>query len=118
MNIAYPFRISYSGRTATSSYEQHVRELIEQVLFTMPGERVNRPAFGSGLSQLIFAPNSKEYMSTYQTLIQGALLQWLGSMIRVQSMQITHQDSTIQLTLQYLILSTQQQQIEQFNLIL
>src|SRR5437588_654393 len=115
MNIAYPFRIGYNGRTGVSNEEQHVRELIKQVLFTMPGERVNQPTFGSGLTQLIFAPNNKEYLSTYQTLIQSALLQWLGNMIRVQSIQITHQDSTIQLILQYVILSTQQQQTEQFN---
>jgi phage baseplate assembly protein W len=116
MNIGYPFQISYNGCTDVSNASQHINDLVNQVLFTMPGERVNRPTFGSGLSQLVFAPNGTEYTYTYQNLIQGSLQQWLGSLINIQSLQATNQDSTLQLTLQYVILSTQQQQVEQFSL--
>lgn len=116
MNITYPYQISSNGRTATSDADRHIQELVEQVLFTTPGERVNRPTFGSGVSQLVFAPNGTQYAGTYQSLVQSALQKWLGSMISIQTLQATSQDATLQLTLQYTILSTQQQQVEQFTL--
>lgn len=116
MNISYPLQIAYNGRTAVSSLEQHINDMVKQVLFTTPGERVNQPRFGSGLSQLVFDPNGTGYAATYQTLIQSALQQWLGDVIRVQSLQVVAEDSTLQLTLQYVILATQQQQVEQFKL--
>jgi hypothetical protein len=116
MNIAYPLHIASNGRTAVSDSVQHINDMIQQVLFTIPGERVNLLTFGSGLSQAVFAPNGADYAATYQALIQGALQQWLGNLIRVQSLQVTSEDATLQLTLQYVILATQQQQTEQFNL--
>ena len=60
MNIDFPFHFDDRGRTATTTLDDHVRDLIEQLLFTSPGERVNRPDFGAGLLQLVFAPNSAE----------------------------------------------------------
>lgn len=38
----YPFAVNRRGRIATTSKDDHIRELIYQVLFTRPGERVNR----------------------------------------------------------------------------
>ena len=58
--LDYPYGIDGRGRTAATSQTDHIRDLIEQVLFTVPGERVNRPSFGSGLLQLVFAANSIE----------------------------------------------------------
>ncbi|HYJ93736.1 MAG TPA: GPW/gp25 family protein, partial [Vicinamibacterales bacterium] len=58
MTLDYPYRFDRSGWTATTGDEDHIRDLIEQVLFTAPGERVNRPTFGSGVLRLVFAPNS------------------------------------------------------------
>ena len=45
---------------AATSDDDHIRDLIEQVLFTSPGERVMRPDFGAGLLALVFEPNSVE----------------------------------------------------------
>ena len=53
------------------SDEDHVRDLIEQVLFTTPGERVNRPTFGSGLLQLVFAPNSDALAAATEMTVQA-----------------------------------------------
>ncbi|MEL6763593.1 MAG: GPW/gp25 family protein, partial [Cyanobacteria bacterium J06607_6] len=83
MNIDYPFHFDNLGRTATTPEADHVRDMIEQLLFTNPGERVNRPTFGSGLQQLIFAPNSPELAATLQYTLQAALQQWLGDVIEV-----------------------------------
>ena len=80
MNVNFPYKIDGQGRTATTSDDKHIRHLIEQVLFTSPGERVNRPDFGSGLLQLVFAPGSDELVATTQFLVQSTLQQWLGDL--------------------------------------
>jgi phage baseplate assembly protein W len=94
MNIDFPLKFDNRGRTALTDDEAHVRDMIEQVLFTSPGERVNRPDFGSGLMQLVFAPNSTELAATTQLLVQGALQQWLGDLIQVHSVQVEGEDET------------------------
>ena len=82
--IAYPYHIEGRGRTATTDPDSHIRDLIEQVFFTSPGERVNRPTFGGGLLELVFAPNSDALAAATQFLVQGALQQWLGDLIPVE----------------------------------
>ena len=93
MNLAYPYQVSSLGRTAEAADARHVRDLIEQVLFTIPGERVMRPDFGSGVAQLVFAPNSVELASATQMLIQGSLQQWLGEVIVVQGVRVEANDA-------------------------
>ncbi len=102
-NLDYPYQFDGRGRTATTGDDAHIRDLIEQVLFTAPGERVNRPDFGSGLMQLVFAPNSDELAATTQFLVQGALQQWLGDLIEVEAVEVTSEDSTLRVTVQYLV---------------
>jgi uncharacterized protein len=101
MQIDFPYRIGSQGRTAAASEEDHVRDLIEQVLFTAPGERVNRPTFGTGLLQMVFAPNSDVIATALQLTVQGALQQWLGDLIQVESVAATAEDSTLRITVQY-----------------
>jgi len=115
MNIAYPFRIDGRGRTATASDEPHIRQMIEQVLFTSPGERVNRPTFGTGIMQLIFAPNSPELATATEFMIQGALQQWLGDVIQVEAVDVASQESTLRITVQYLVRRNQQRAVAQFE---
>src|SRR5436190_1281912 len=73
MQIDYPYTFDSRGRTAETTEEEHIRDLIEQVLFTTPGERVNRPTFGSGLLQLVFAPNGGALGAATQMAVQGTL---------------------------------------------
>ena len=115
MNLDYPFHFDGRGRTATTDDDTHIRDLIEQVLFTAPGERVNRPTFGSGLLQLVFAPNSDALATTTQTTVQGALQQWLGDVIQVQAVDVQNDDATLRITVQYIVRRTQQQQVAQFT---
>jgi phage baseplate assembly protein W len=100
MQIAYPYHLSH-GASATAGEPDHVRQMIEQLLFTQPGERVNRPDFGSGLMQLVFAPNSPELAATLQFTLQAALIQWLGDVIDVQALAVTSQDATLRVELSY-----------------
>ncbi len=115
MQIAYPFHLDSRGRTATTDQDDHIRDLIEQVLFTAPGERVNRPTFGSGLLQMVFAPNSDELATATQFLVQGSLQQWLGDLIQVEAVQVNSIESTLEVTVVYLIRRSQERQTAQFR---
>src|SRR5919205_1882945 len=88
MNVDYPYRFDARGRTAETDTSNHIRDMIEQVLFTAPGERVNRPDFGCGLQRLVFAPNSDELAAASQFLVQGALQQWLGDLIELNDVEV------------------------------
>ena len=113
--IAYPYHIEGRGRTATTDPDSHIRDMIEQVLFTTPGERVNRPTFGSGLLQLLFAPNSGELAAATQFLVQGALQQWLGDVITVEAVAVDSVDASLRVTVQYIVNRTQQRQVAEFE---
>lgn len=106
MNVAFPFRVDRSGRTATADADEHIRGLIEQLIFTAPGERVNRPALGTGLRELVFAPNSAELASATQLLVQGALQQWLGELIQVDEVEVESEEATLKVTVRYLVRRT------------
>lgn len=115
MNIDFPFRIDGRGRTAGTDDDNHIRDLIEQVLFTAPGERVNRPNFGCGISRLVFAPNSDELAAATQFLVQGSLQQWLGNLIQVNDVQVQNIDAQLLITIVYTVNRTQEQQTARFT---
>jgi len=115
MQIDYPFHIDGRGRTADTDHDDHIRDLIEQVLFTAPGERVNRPTFGSGLMQLVFAPNSDELATATQFLVQGALQQWLGDLIEIEAVQVENHEASIGVRVQYVVRQDQQRQVAEFS---
>ena len=114
MQIDYPFHFDGRGRTAKAGSEDHIRDLIEQVLFTTPGERVNRPTFGSGVMQLLFAPNNDALASATQLTVQGALQQWLGDLILVESVDVDNDDATLRVHVQYIVRRTQERQVAEF----
>ena len=113
--LHYPYRFDQRKRTAESAGDEHIRELIEQVLFTMPGERVNRPTFGSGVMQLVFAPNSDVLTGATQQLVQGALQQWLSDLIQVEAVEVGAEDSTLRVTVRYVVRRTQVVQTAEFT---
>src|SRR6185369_7001252 len=114
MDIDFPFRFDARGRTAETGADDHIRDLIEQFLFTNPGERVNRPDFGSGLLQLVFAPNSPELAVTVQFTVQAGLQRWLSDLVVVQKVQVTSQDSTLRVEVHYVVKSSGAQQSQTF----
>jgi phage baseplate assembly protein W len=114
-NVDFPYHVDGRGRTATTGDDDHLRDLIEQVLFTSPGERVMRPDFGSGLLALVFEPGGPELVATTQHLVQGALQQELGSLIAVDSVQVSQDDGTLTVSVSYVALSTQQRTSETFS---
>jgi phage baseplate assembly protein W len=115
MQIDYPFHIARDGRTAETGQDDHIRDLIEQVLFTTPGERVNRPTFGCGLLQMVFGPNSPEIATATQFIVQSSLQQWLGDLIQVSDVDVQSEDSTLRVTVLYIPRGSQQLQQAQFE---
>jgi phage baseplate assembly protein W len=101
VNLKYPYGVARNGATATSDEAAHVEQMIEQLLFTAPGERVMRPTFGCGLRQLLFEPNGDILAAATQMAVQGSLQQWLGSRIDVIDVDIIATDSRLDVTVTY-----------------
>jgi uncharacterized protein len=115
MNIDFPFHIDQRGRTAATDDDDHIRDMIEQVLFCSPGQRVNRPDFGSGLLQLVFAPNSAELVTALESIVQSALQQWLGELIELGPVEVTGEDAVIRVDVRYAVRRTGQPRQAQFT---
>lgn len=115
MQVDYPLHIDERGRTASVDEDAHIRDLIEQVLFTTAGERVNRPTFGSGVMQLVFAPNSDALAAATQMSVQAGLQQWLGDLIAVEDVQVSNPDSTLAIRVQYVIRRTLERRVADFQ---
>lgn len=114
MNINFPVWFNGTGCTATTDDADHIEQMIEELLFTSPGERANQPDFGSGLLQMVFAPNSTELAAALQFTTQAAIQRYLGDLIDLQDLSVSAQDATLNVTVKYVIRSTQQQQVNTF----
>jgi phage baseplate assembly protein W len=114
-NIDFPWHFDRRGRTATTGDDDHIRDMIEQLLFTSPGERVNRPDFGSGVLQLIFAPNSPELAAALQFAMRAALQRWLGDVIEVQDLVVSSDDATLSIDVAYLVRRTAEVRADTFT---
>jgi phage baseplate assembly protein W len=114
MNIDFPWHFDGRGGTAGTSDDDHIRDMIELLLFTAPGERVNRPDFGSGLLQMVFAPNSPELAAAVQFTLQAALNRWLADLIDVRTVEATSEDATLSVAVSYVVKATGQAQSTTF----
>ncbi|MFJ2473849.1 GPW/gp25 family protein [Streptomyces sp. NPDC087659] len=114
-DIAFPFRTDRRGRTAHASYDEHVRDLIEQLLFTSPGERVMRPDFGCGLLDLVFTPNSPELASALELSVQAALQRWMGELIEVEDLDVVSEENVVRVRLRYAVRATGSRRDEVFE---
>lgn len=109
-SILYPFAIDAGfGRLAEETdYAKHVEQLIKQVLFTNPGERVNRPDFGCGLRRMVFAPNSDITANLIQITVFQALENWLGSLIDVNEVKVKALDEVLEVHISYTLKARQE----------
>lgn len=101
--IDFPWHYDEHGRTALTDDDDHLRDMVEQVLFTSPGERLNRPDFGCALLQLVFAPNSPELAAALEFTVRASLQRWLGDLLEVQSMVVAAEDGTLRVDLSYAV---------------
>ncbi len=113
--IAFPFSLDSAGRTATASPAEHLWQMIEQVLFTSPGERVNRPNFGTDLQRLVFSQGREAAVLAVRALVQSALQQWLAGLVLVQEVEINFQEEILEVTVQYTEIRSQQARRVRFS---
>lgn len=116
--VDHPLEIDRRGRTATTSYTDHVRDLVEQVLFTSPGERVNRPDFGAGLLELVFADNGDPLAAATEMTVQAALIQWLGDVVEVREVTVDTDESVLRVAVRYALRRTGETRGETFQRVL
>jgi uncharacterized protein len=109
--IRFPFAINASvGRLhQEADYNAYIVQLIKQVIFTGPGERINRPQFGAGVRRLLFAPNSVGAASLAQTMIFQALNTWLGTLIRVDQIDVAAEEEKLLINVNYTVLQKGEQ---------
>jgi len=112
--LDHPFHFDAKGRTATTGAEDHVRDMIFQVLFTNPGERVNRPDFGCGLSQLVFMPNSDALATATQFTVHGSLQRWLADVIQVEQVLVTNEEERLTVDVVYVRLDNGERRQDRF----
>jgi phage baseplate assembly protein W len=115
MNLNFPFRFDGRGRTQNAAIDEYLSQLVQQVLFTSPGDRVNMPDFGSGLRQLAFAPNSVEMAAATQFAVQAALQKWLAGYVSVQSVVASAEEAVLSVTVTYSPLNTDITQVQTFT---
>lgn len=115
MNIDYPFHFDTRGRSGATDGDEHIRDMIEQLLFTNQGERVNRPDFGSGLMQFVFAPNSPELAAALQFTMQSSLQRWLGDILDVLNLEVASEESTLRILIQYVVRRSNEPQTAVFT---
>ena len=114
MNIDFPFRIAADGRTATTRDHDHVRDMIELLLFTQPGERVMRPDYGTGLLRFVHAANSPELAAALRLTVQAALSQFLGDVVDVRDLRVEAIDAELRVTLSYALRTTGEARTDTF----
>ena len=106
MNIDFPYHFEGLGRTASTDDDDHIRDMIEQLLFTTPGERVNRPDFGSGLLGMVFEPNSPELAATLEFGMQASIQRELSDLVELQALEVTSEEATLRVVVQYVVRHT------------
>lgn len=111
----FPYHVDGRNRTGLADEAGHIRDLIEQILFTTPGERVNRPDFGSGLLQLVFAPASDALAGAVESSVQAALQRWLGDRVLVEAVDVASEDATLEVTVRYRLRRSQERAVARFQ---
>lgn len=115
MHLRHPYEFDGRRRTANAGEAAWLRGLIEQVLMTRPGERLNRPTFGAGLAQLPFDGLSDELSATTEFLVRSGLQQWLGELIQVEQVVVTAEDSTLRIHVTFVENRTGESHTETFE---
>jgi phage baseplate assembly protein W len=105
-DLDFPFHFDGRGRPATTPYDEHVRDMIEQLLLTNVGERVNRPDFGGGVLGLVFAPGGPELAAAVELGLRASLQQWLGDVVDVARLEVRSEDSKLLIVLDYVVRRT------------
>lgn len=114
--LSFPLKIGIDG-TATSSRSDHVREQIEQVLFTNPRERVFRPEFGVGVRRLIFEPNTALLRDVTEKRLRASLAEALQGEVDPKTLEIkvAAEQEKLFIRISYVLARIQQQETHEYE---
>jgi len=115
MNIDHPFHFDSLGAVATTTDADHLRDLLELLLLTSPGERLNRPDFGCGLPRQVFEPNSPEIAAAVQYTVLASIQRWLSDLIEPRAVEVLAEDSTLAITVRFAVRRTGEAREEVFR---
>jgi uncharacterized protein len=99
--MRFPFQLSARGVVAESSFNDVIRQQLEQLLFTIPGERVNRPLFGCGVQRLVFAGTSADTIAAAEYVIATAIRTHMRDRISLDAVRVTVDDATLFIDILY-----------------
>jgi len=101
MQKSFPFQINHYGHISEADADKHLRDMMEQILFTIQGERVNRPEFGCGVQMLVFGSIQPEMLTVKQSLIQMELQKYLGHLMQLREVKISTEESKLTILIRY-----------------
>jgi phage baseplate assembly protein W len=107
--FSFPYRISPTGTTAETDRDGQIRDMVEQVLFTRKGERINRPEFGAGMHEMLFSENSPEIAAAAQHMVQASLQQWLAEVIEIRAVRAEAIDNLLRVNVVYSLIGDDQE---------
>ena len=113
-DLGFPLRHDFAGRYADA--DEHLKDLIAQVLFTLPGERVNLPEFGAGVQRLVFAPLTSEATHRTQLIVQAQLQRWLGERLQLEGVVVAEDDTRLAIEVHYVRIGAEDSHRARFTL--
>ena len=115
MYLDLSYRADGTGRTATTeAAARRVRNLIEAVLFTAPGERLNRPDFGSGIHEMLFDGNSEALATAADFLIRAAVHRHLAELVTIEALSVQRTGGELRVTLVYVVTGEDERRSDSF----
>ncbi len=116
-SLAFPFRIGDLGAPATVPRAQAIRQQLEQLLFTLPAERVNRPTFGCGVQRLVFSGCSPEAAAAAEYIIGINVQKFMADAITLDAVRVTADpaQATLYVDILYTLLETGEERAETFR---
>jgi phage baseplate assembly protein W len=113
--LYFPFQIGSLGFPRTANRSVAARQQIEQLLFTLPGERVNRPDFGCGVQRLVFSGASPESAAASEYVITIALQRFLADVMTLEAVRVTVDEVTLAIDILYTLVATGDEQAATFR---
>ncbi len=100
--LQMPFAKGHSGGAAQiDDIDQHIKDKMMQVLFTVPGERVNLPDFGCGIRDIVFEGNNEALAAAVRYKIFKALTRWMGKEVKINTVNVFNEDETLFIQIMY-----------------
>ena len=108
-HLAFPFRMASDGRAATNdTVDQQALDELIQLILTNQGERLFLPDFGGGARRLLFQGITDATATLSRTMLTQAAQQWLTGRIILKHLNVTVNDTTIEIDVGYQVAGSDQ----------